>query len=103
MRYIVHCYRCYNRYLELDRNSIVLTDYQRIKVQEMEDREAARAQAGTTPAGDPSEASSHGGYNPRVPRTFDIEVRGAHLVDQCVAGDVLLCVGEVKMMQVHTR
>ena len=70
----------------------------------MEDREAARVQISASgdmaAGGDHEESSCHGGYNPRVPRTFDIEVRGSHLVDQCVAGDVLICVGEVKMMQV---
>lgn len=38
----------------------------------------------------------------RVPRTFDVELRGNHLVDKCIAGEVIVIVGELKMMQVHT-
>lgn len=104
--------RCYNRYLELDRNSIVVTDLQLIKLQEMEEREAYRVYHSLSDKStssqngsiiDPESAhESTSGYNPRVPRTFNIEVRGMHLVDRCVAGDVLICVGEVKMMQAST-
>lgn len=94
--------------MELERDSIGVTDYQRIKLQEIEDRDAARIYNGMFGEGirgnavidSEVELTSGGAYNPRVPRTFDIEARGAHLVDQCVAGDVLVCVGEVKMMQV---
>jgi hypothetical protein len=79
-----------------------VTDFQRIKLQEIEERrDGGLARTEDAAEGDDDAAAAVSAYNPRVPRTFDVEVRGAHLVDQCIAGDVATCVGEVKMMQVQ--
>lgn len=83
-----------------------MTDYQRVKIQEIEEKDLKILHPSNYPKGaEPAPGlegllSSEGSYNPRVPRSFDIEVRGSHLVDTCVAGDIVVCIGEVKMMQV---
>jgi DNA helicase MCM8 len=69
--------------LEFKRSSAVTEDYQRIKLQEVEQEQAGR--------GGPSSA--------RVPRTFEVEVR-ASLVNLCIPGDLITVVGIVKTVQV---
>ena len=68
---------CRGKYFELQRSSVVASDYQRIKLQEMDSLEEDTA---------------------RVPRTFEVELRGG-LVDCCIAGEVLDIVGIVKTCQ----
>jgi len=71
--------KCNNRGIELERTSAQVSDYQRIKLQEIEEEE-----------GDST--------NARIPRTFDIEARD-DLIDKCICGDVVQVVGIVKTMQ----
>ena len=47
-------FRCRNKYLEFQRSNVIASDYQRIKVQELDSIEESA----------------------RVPRTFDVEVLG---------------------------
>lgn len=74
--------KCSNRAIELERASAQVSDYQRIKLQEIEEEEVEM----TT--------------NARIPRTFDIEAR-ADLIDKCICGDVVQVVGVVKTMQIE--
>ena len=67
--------KCRGKYFEFQRSSVIATDYQRIKLQEIESFEND-----TT----------------RVPRTFDVEFRG-NLVDFCISGDVIEVVGSIEM------
>lgn len=69
--------KCRGKYFELQRHSVVASDYQRVKLQELESYEEDIA---------------------RVPRTFDIELRG-NLVDCCISGDCIDIVGIVKTFQ----
>lgn len=68
--------KCRNKWLDFQRTGVMASDYQRIKIQEIDALEEAA----------------------RVPRTFDVEVRG-DLVNICIPGDVLRVVGVVKAMQ----
>ncbi|KAJ1424664.1 hypothetical protein B484DRAFT_97099, partial [Ochromonadaceae sp. CCMP2298] len=69
--------KCYNKFLELDRGSVTTSDFQRVKLTELDDIDAESA---------------------RVPRSVEVEVRGS-LVNTCVAGDVLCVVGVVRALQ----
>ena len=71
--------RCGNKFLEFLRSSAVMTDYQRIKLQEQDSNNAGS----------------------RIPRTFEVEVRGS-LVNLCITGDLLTVVGIVKTIQVRS-
>ena len=99
-------YRCNGRQLEFDREDVVATDYQRIKLQEVDgrddrfaDMEGSSFPPAPSETGEPSVGTSMVGPS-RVPRTFEVELRGDHLVDRCISGDLVVCVGEIKMMQV---
>jgi DNA helicase MCM8 len=61
----------------LQRQSVLASDYQRVKLQELDSYDDDIA---------------------RVPRTFDVEFRG-NLVDCCISGDVIDVVGIVKTFQ----
>lgn len=79
-RGVLYClYRCGNKFLEFLRSSAVMTDYQRIKLQEQDSNNAGS----------------------RIPRTFEVEVRGS-LVNLCITGDLLTVVGIVKTIQVRS-
>lgn len=94
-------FRCNNKYLELDRSTVRTSDYQRVKLTEL-DEVAHLDQAGT------ASASTGGGTTAtaldvaRVPRTLEVEVRDS-LVNTCVPGDLLCVVGIVKTVQVSMR
>jgi hypothetical protein len=112
--------RCYNKYLEFDRSSIESSDYQRIKLQELEDSgnimdesssedpydsilgPEGGAGKSVSSAATTSTAPSSTSSSSRTARTVDVELRGAHLLDLCAAGDVVICTGELKMMQVSS-
>lgn len=66
--------RCRNKNFELRRETAVTVDYQKIKLQEIDDE---------------------GGEPGRIPRTVEVELRG-DLVDTCVPGDVVAVAGVVK-------
>jgi DNA replicative helicase MCM subunit Mcm2 (Cdc46/Mcm family) len=72
-------FRCGNKFLEFIRSSAVMVDYQRIKLQEQDNRNAGS----------------------RIPRTFEVEVRGS-LVNLCITGDIVAVVGIVKTIQVRS-
>jgi len=61
--------------LELQRNAVTTSDYQLVKVQELDAHMSDEAA--------------------RVPKTFEVEVRGS-LIDRCITGDTLCVVGIVK-------
>ena len=69
--------KCRGKYFEFQRHTVTASDYQRVKLQEMESFELDSA---------------------RVPRTFEVELRG-DLVDGCIAGDSIEVVGIIKTCQ----
>lgn len=71
--------RCRNKFLEIQRNLVSTIPYQRIKLQELDDRVDDSA---------------------RIPKTFEIEARG-DLVNLCRVGDIVTVVGIVKTFQVR--
>ncbi len=72
--------KCYKKTFELRREkAAVICDYQRIKVQE------------------PDQAVED---TARVPRTFEVEVRGVDQVNCCVSGDLVEIVGQICTMNV---
>jgi DNA replicative helicase MCM subunit Mcm2 (Cdc46/Mcm family) len=73
--------KCYNKYLEFDRDGAKLRDFQRLRLTEIQDFALSA----------PDDA--------RVPRTLDIELRDS-LVNSCIAGDMVHIVGIVQTMQV---
>jgi len=68
---------CRSRSLELQRPNVRTTDYQVIKIQEID---------------------NSGDHSGTMPRTLDVEVRSS-LVDRCIPGDVVRIVGVVRAMQ----
>jgi hypothetical protein len=93
--------RCYNKFLELDRSSVTTSDYQRIKLTELDDvAQQDSQQAGSSSTGDGQMAAGLAAAAvARVPRTLEVEVRDS-LVNTCVPGDLLCVVGIVKSVQV---
>ncbi len=73
-------HRCNNKYLEFDRSSVVTTDYQTIKL---------------------TEVDSHTDDTSRMPRSFEVEVRDT-LVNVCIPGDLVRVVGLIKTSQVSS-
>ena len=75
--------KCYKKTFELRREkSVIICDYQRIKIQE------------------PDQAVED---TARVPRTFEVEVRGVDQVNCCVSGDLVEIVGVICTMQVASN
>lgn len=83
--------------MELQRNAVNTSDYQMIKLQEVTDQDkiSSTDQDAHHQGADADLAKS----NCRVPRTFEIEVRG-NLIDQCMTGDKIYVVGILKTIQV---
>jgi hypothetical protein len=108
--YQLHClllFRCYNKYLELDRSSVQTSDYQRVKLTELDEVMQSDEQLSNLNG---SSGGSGNGVSDRtmaavafaatrVPRTLEVEMRDT-LVNTCVAGDLLCIVGIVKTVQV---
>lgn len=70
--------KCYKKSFELIRErSTIICDYQKVKIQEIETNIEDTA---------------------RVPRSFDVEVRGIDQVNKCLSGDVIEIVGTIKTM-----
>ena len=95
--------RCYNKYLELDRSSVTTSDYQRVKLTELDEVAQQEIQGvhGSTDSTSAA-AASIAAATARVPRTLEVEVRDS-LVNTCVPGDLLSVVGIVKSVQVSMR
>ena len=110
--------RCHNKFLEFDRNSAVMSDLQHVKIQEMDISEEILEQGilGYNPnTADGADLSLSAELPPpsslaeqvdpfaaaRVPRTFDMELRGGDLVESCCPGDTVVAVGIVKSVQVR--
>ena len=75
--------KCYKKTFELRREkAAVICDYQRIKIQE------------------PDQAVED---TARVPRTFEVEVRGVDQVNCCVSGDLVKIVGQICTMNVENQ
>ena len=76
---------------------MVFDDYQRVKLQEIE--EETYYYTGE----DDTEAAAAGGGSAvtagRAPRTFEMELRGSYLLDSCIPGDVVRVVGVLKSLQ----
>ena len=101
----IYTYRCRNKYLEFDRNSAVMTDSQLVKIQELNESEEWTERGGEGGVHDTLlDSSGDGQEDPfaaaRVPRTFEMELRGGDLVETCAPGDAVLAVGIVKSVQV---
>lgn len=80
--------RCFNRFLDLDRDSVLLGDFQRLRLTEpLQDHNHP-----TVPSAEEIEED-----NSRVPRSLDVELRDS-LVDVCVAGDLVRLCGVVKTL-----
>ena len=96
-------HRCYNKYLEFDRSSVKTSDYQRVKLTELDDQLDGAAAAAPEPErqGDARGGASTAAASSaaRVPRTIEVEVRDT-LVNTCIPGDLLCIVGIVKTVQV---
>lgn len=92
-------FRCRGRYLELQRQQQVITqDTRFIKLQEIE-RYSRPFSGSRNQAGYFNEDESS-----RIPKTFEIECRGAHLINfQCGTGDVLQVIGIVRSVQERPR
>lgn len=69
--------KCYNKYLELDRRAVQLTDFQRLRLTEVDQA------------------------TDRIPRVLDVELRDV-LVNTCVAGDIVRVTGIVRTIQQET-
>ena len=95
--FILSC-RCRGRYLELQRQQQVITqDTRFIKLQEIE--RYSRSSSGSRSQGYFKEDESS-----RIPKTFEIECRGNHLINfNCSTGDVLQVVGVVRSVQEKPR
>ena len=73
--------KCYKKTFELRRErSAIICDYQRVKIQE------------------PDQAVED---TARMPRTFEVELRGVDQVNLCMSGDVVEIVGTICTMQVN--
>jgi DNA helicase MCM8 len=73
--------KCYKKTFELRREkSAIICDYQRVKIQE------------------PDQAVED---TARIPRTFEVEVRGVDQVNGCLSGDVVKVVGTICTAQVN--
>lgn len=106
-----HAIRCRANYLELQRDMIQTTDYQRIKLQELDSSDTS---TDTDNSNNHSDNHHHGNSNTnnskiamsRVPRSFEIELRdkghdiSSHLVNTTQAGDVVEVTGIIKSIQV---
>ncbi len=86
---MVYLIRCHNKFLELQRSHTETIDYQVIKLQEI-----AAVSATESPVNSNVEPS-------RIPRTFEVELRGSELVSFCIPGDIVRVVGVVKTYQVR--
>ena len=73
---------CRSKTLELRRNSVNTQEYQTIRLQELD---------------------QGGGSAARVPRTQEVEVRGWESINRCVAGDMVIVVGQVNTAQKESR
>ncbi len=74
--------KCKNKVLEIIRSSAFASDYQRLKLQEedlLTEEETAR-----------------------LPRTFDVELRG-DLINKCIPGDIVNVIGIVSTMSVESK
>lgn len=69
--------------MELQRQSITTIPFQRVKLQELDDYEESESVV-------------------RVPRTFEVEVRG-DLVNLCQVGDMVKVIGIIKTMQIDIQ
>jgi len=73
---------CRSKTLELRRNRVSTQEYQTVRLQELD-------QGGDSAA--------------RVPRTQEVEVRGWESINRCVAGDMVIVVGQVNTAQKESR
>ena len=73
---------CRSKTLELRRNRVSTQEYQTVRLQELD-------QGGDSAA--------------RVPRTQEVEVRGWESINRCVAGDLVVVVGQVNTAQKESR
>ena len=73
---------CRSKTLELRRDRVDTEEYQTVRIQELD-------RGGDTAA--------------RVPRTQDVEVRGWESINRCVAGDLVVVVGQVQTAQKESR
>ena len=91
----------------MDRSTVSTSDYQRIKLTELDEAVQTETQKGKG-SGSEGDGGVNGigmgdilsAHTARVPRTLEIEVRDT-LVNTCVPGDVLCALGVVKSVQVH--
>mmetsp|Transcript_16885 Transcript_16885/g.25435 ORF Transcript_16885/g.25435 Transcript_16885/m.25435 type:complete len:458 (-) Transcript_16885:1453-2826(-) len=84
--------KCRSRYLDFQHSLAVTSDFQRVKLQEIESEPLGYDGDASTNSQSVSDAA-------RVPRMFELELRGDVLVDSCVAGDAVVAVGIVKAVQ----
>jgi len=78
---ICHTDKCRTRFLEIQRRTVLTSDFQRIKLQELD---------------------SFDDHSARIPRTFEVELRG-HLVDSCISGDIVEICGIIQTAHTEVK